>query len=87
MHEITASPLAFSYISMGILIQRGSVKIPKGIIIYREMHRNKVHDHADSRIMTFIYQIFQIVRRSISGCRAEKSADLVSPGFIAWMFR
>ena len=62
MHEITASPLTFSYCSIWVLIQTCSVKFLQAIIIHRKMHRNKIHNHSDSCLMAFINQLFQLIR-------------------------
>ena len=51
------------------------------------MHGNKIHNHTYLILMTPFYKSFQLLRRSVSGGGAEKSRNLVSPGFIAGVLR
>ena len=85
MHEITASPFAFTYCRIWIFIQTGSVKFFQSIIIDCKMYRNKIHDHTNSCLVTLIHKFFQLIRCSITCGRRKKSGILISPGSIKRM--
>ena len=64
--KISCSPLTVCHITLHILIQLCSIIFCQSIIIRRKMNRNKIHNHADSRLMTFIHQLHQISCSSIT---------------------
>ena len=87
MHEIAASPLTPSHILVRVLIQGRTVIIPQRIIIHRKMNWHKIHDNPDIMAVEKLYHMFQLLRRAVSGSRAEKPCYLISPGLIAGMLR
>ena len=54
----------------------------QGVAVHCEMHRYKVQNHTDSRLVTGVDQLHQLVCCAIAGSGAEKAGVLVSPGAV-----
>ena len=77
----------FSLPGILMLIHCSAVKIRKPVGVFWKMSRNPIEDHADLVSMQVIYQIFEVLSRSIAGGGRIISRYLVAPGAVERMLR
>ena len=70
-----------------MFIEFGAIKVGERKLVFGEMAGNPVHDHPDSRLVQFIYQIAEIIGSTIAGRGRIVAALLVTPGTIEGMLR
>ena len=71
---------------VGVFEKMGAVEVRQAVRVRREVRRHPVEQHSNIVLVQVVHQVHEILRSSITRCRREIAAGLITPRTIERMF-